>query len=285
MAVIGEGVAHGACSLLHAAPLGYGASLALDMPVMARLRDSRPKGKPRDPHNLLDEVIEAWEDAGHPLPADELYWSIRSKIPPGRGLKSSSAVAIAALRALEDAADLDLPISDLVDMAATAQLAAGVSLTGSKDDAWAAATVGWKLIDTSIPAAEGILLEGAVEEADEWLVYIVVRPQREELPDPSTFTPFISGFEKALEALQQENGELVALTWNGRSVASSQMDHEGRRIVNEALLKGARAAGITGSGPAIICFVPFANEVVGEQMKTAWESRGYDVIETTILEE
>ena len=32
MAVIGTGQAHGACSLLHAAGTGYGASIALDLP-------------------------------------------------------------------------------------------------------------------------------------------------------------------------------------------------------------------------------------------------------------
>jgi shikimate kinase len=39
MAVLGVGTANGSCSLLHAAGLGYGASLALDLPVKVRLLD------------------------------------------------------------------------------------------------------------------------------------------------------------------------------------------------------------------------------------------------------
>ena len=39
MAVIGTGQAHGACSLLHAAGTGYGASLSLDLPVIVKALD------------------------------------------------------------------------------------------------------------------------------------------------------------------------------------------------------------------------------------------------------
>ena len=39
MAVLGKGHAHGACSLLHAAGTGYGAAMALDLPVFVRLLD------------------------------------------------------------------------------------------------------------------------------------------------------------------------------------------------------------------------------------------------------
>ena len=43
MAVLGKGQAHGACSLLHAAALGYGAAMALDLPVTVRLLDKPSK--------------------------------------------------------------------------------------------------------------------------------------------------------------------------------------------------------------------------------------------------
>ena len=43
MAVLGKGQAHGACSLLHAAALGYGASMALDLGIVVRLLDKPSK--------------------------------------------------------------------------------------------------------------------------------------------------------------------------------------------------------------------------------------------------
>ena len=58
LAVLGNGKAHGACSLLHAAGLGYGASMALDLPVAVRLLDSPSKRALDDPDGLLDGVLE-----------------------------------------------------------------------------------------------------------------------------------------------------------------------------------------------------------------------------------
>ena len=43
MGVLGKGQAHGACSLLHAAALGYGAAMALDLSVIVRLLDKPSK--------------------------------------------------------------------------------------------------------------------------------------------------------------------------------------------------------------------------------------------------
>ena len=101
MALLGVGEAHGACSLLHAAGIGYGASLPLALNTKVALRDNPPKNEPNDPDGLLDSLINSWEEAGHKLPdVEKLYWAVRSEIPPRQGLKSSSSVAIAALREL-----------------------------------------------------------------------------------------------------------------------------------------------------------------------------------------
>ena len=100
MAVLGTGTANGGCSLLHAAGLGYGASLALDLPVKVRLLDKPSKRELSDEDNLLLSVEKSWEKFGHALPTVEFYWSVNSKIPQRQGLKSSSAVAVAAILAL-----------------------------------------------------------------------------------------------------------------------------------------------------------------------------------------
>ena len=73
MARLGKGTANGACSLLHAAGLGYGASLALDLPVVATLLDKASRRELDDPDNLLAAVLESWTAAGHQLPPGELH--------------------------------------------------------------------------------------------------------------------------------------------------------------------------------------------------------------------
>jgi len=254
MAVIGEGVAHGAISLLHAAGIGYGCSIAIDLSMIVKILDRVPRNPIEDPDNVLEHVQNIWKEAGHNAP-DELHWVVRSEIPPQRGLKSSAALCIAAFRALCSATETKLELHELIDMAAQAQISAGVSLTGSKDDAWACATSGWKLIDPNLPAAEGILAEGPGPNSEDFAVLIDPRNERTKKPKPEEFTIHQHAFIKSFDAIQAGN-PLVALTWNGRAMAGVLNDGEGRRLANDGFVNGARAAGISGSGPAIIFIVP-----------------------------
>ena len=129
MAVLGKGQAHGACSLLHAAALGYGAAMALDLPATVRLLDKPSKREVLDDDGVLTALLESWVSGGHPLPEgyakEDLHWGVKSDVPKKQGLKSSAAVCIAALRALCDATDTSLSDPELVALAANAQIAAG----------------------------------------------------------------------------------------------------------------------------------------------------------------
>jgi shikimate kinase len=244
------------------------------------VRDDVPNTPPDDPDGLLAAVVEAWRGSGYILPVEQVYWTIRSRVPSRQGLKSSAAVAVAALRALADATEQEIAITDLIDMAGTAQSAAGVSITGSKDDAWAAATEGWKVIDPNVPAAEGVLLEGSGLVADDWTVILLLRGKRSKRPDAEAFLWHQQGFQRALSAL--ENGEeLVAMTANGRSMAGVLDDLAGRRLSNEAMMFGARAAGISGSGPAIAVFIPSVSTPTIERLQDLYEKD--DAIEKVIF--
>ncbi len=284
MARLGKGQANGACSLLHAAGVGYGASLALDLPVVVTLLDKPSRRELDDPDGLLEATVGAWKEAGHELPGTELHWSVTSKVPPRQGLKSSAAVSVAAIRALADAMDLELSNAEVVDISSKAQSSSGVSLTGSVDDAWAAAEGGWKLIDPNLPAAEGVLLEGDGPNSDDWNVLLVLRGERLESPELETFAWHQQGFQKALAALEEGN-ELVALTWNGRSMASVLNDMMGRRLTNDAFVNGARAAGISGTGSAIVIFSASVSTPTLDRLLMWYSTRQDDleVIQTKVL--
>ena len=71
MAVLGQGIAHGACSLLHAAGTGYGASMALDLPIMVRVLDKKSKREVHDNDGLLPHIVDAWTAAGYELPIEQ----------------------------------------------------------------------------------------------------------------------------------------------------------------------------------------------------------------------
>ena len=284
MAVLGSGNSNGGCSLLHAAGIGYGASLALDLPVRVRLLDKVSKRTLDDPDGLLEQVLIAWKNAGHPVPEGELHWSVKSEIPPRQGLKSSSAISVAAIKALCDATGLELENADIIDIAAAAQLSAGVSITGSYDDSWAALEGGWKLVDANAEdARSGLLLESEGPSSDDWTVILVCRGDREKRPELEDFTSHQQAFAQALNALQ-EGKELVALTWNGRGVVGALNDPIGRRLTNDAFVNGGRAAGISGSGPAIVIFASAVSRPTIERIKK-WYSKNdsIEVIETKVI--
>ncbi len=289
MAILGSGNAHGGCSLLHAAGLGYGASIGLDLPLAVRLLDKPSKREVKDPDELLPAILDAWIAGGFEYPNDlkkeELYWAVMSQIPMRQGLKSSAAIAIAALRALADATQSEVSDEEYVAMAAQAQIEANVSITGSIDDAWACLTPGWKLIDPRAESiSEGILFEGDGPKPDDWLVMIVCRGERKKRPELEDFVPHVGAYQNSLEALQEMN-ELVALTWNGRGTVAVINDVQGRKITNDAILNGARAAGVSGSGNAIIVVAPKVSKPTCERLLHLFESNKEvtKVIQTSFL--
>lgn len=271
MAVLGQGSAHGACSLLHAAGTGYGASMALDLPIMVRVLDKKSKREVHDNDDLLSHVVDAWIAAGHALPIEQesLHWAVQSKIPAREGLKSSSALCVASVRALCDSTDTSLELHEIVAISVDAQLRAEITLTGSIDDTWACATGGWKLINANEPdVAQGVLIEGDGPPQDEWAVLLVSRGPRESRPALEDFLPHQQQFVQALNAIQDGN-ELVALTLNGRGVIGATKDHKARIMANDALVNGARAAGLSGSGTALVIVIPIQLEGVIQRLK-AW---------------
>ena len=289
MAILGSGEAHGACSLLHAAGTGYGSSIALDLPVAVRLLDKPSKRELKDPDGLLDAVLGVWTENGYDLPnelkPEELHWAIASKIPPKQGLKSSAAVSIAALRSLCDATEIDLETHRLVELSAQAQFQAGVSLTGSIDDSWACSTKGWKLIDiNSETIEEGVIIQGRGPESSDWTVLIISRDKEKQPVTLEDFQPFFNDFQQALSAIQE--GDLLnSITWNGRAVSGVLEDGEGRRMANDAFVNGARAAGISGSGPAVIIIIPSITPQTTKRIKSLFSTGKYNctIIETAFL--
>lgn len=273
MAVIGTGQAHGACSLLHAAGTGYGASIALDLPIIVKALDRPSKRQLEDSDGVLPAVVEAWVSNGLALPegleANDIHWAVASKIPQNRGLKSSAALSVAGIKALCEATNTDLSDFEIVSLSSQAQMNAGVSITGSIDDSWACLTKGWRLINANAEDIEsGVVMSGPGPNPDDWIVLIAARDERKSRPELENFAPLFQEFEKALIALQQ--GELLnCLTINGRAVCSVTNDLQGRKIANDAFINGARASGVTGSGPAVVIIIPSLVRSSAERIKSA----------------
>lgn len=258
MNVLGEGEARGGVSVLHALGTGKGCSIGIDLLTRVELIDEKCDNL-EDKHNLLNAVIKCWKEEGFPLP-EEYGWKITSNVPIGQGLKSSSALACAAIKSLNSASWLNLNNFEIVDLAVKAQKEAGCTITGSIDDTWSAMTEGWKLTDSTKNASESILTEGHIEESV--CVLIAIRRDRKRKIDVVSFAEYDALFDKALRSI--EKGEVFeALTTNGMGVAAASEDNEAIRICNLSMINGAIAAGITGSGPAIsiICYENEVNSI------------------------
>jgi len=219
------------------------------------------------------------------LEKDDIHWAVASKIPQSRGLKSSAATSVAAVKALCEATQTSLDDADIVSLSSQAQIASGVSITGSIDDSWACLTKGWKLIDANAEdISSGVIMEGLGLNPDDWIVLIAAREPRKSRPQLEDFAPMFNEFEKALIALQQ--GELLnCLTINGRAMCAVTNDIQGRKIANDAFINGARSSGLSGSGPAVVIVVPSLVRSSADRIKSTLQRLmpADQIIETKFL--
>ena len=246
MSVLGVGIANGGISLLHALGLGKGCSVGIDLTTRASIVEGPNREVLEDNKRLLDAVISVWTSEGLPSP-DEYYWEIESNVPIGQGLKSSSALACAALRALNSVSWTGLSDNEIADLAVSAQKLAKCTLTGSMDDA-------------TLPASQSVLLEGLIEDGLE--VLIGLRGGRKNPPTIENFSGNKHLFERPLASLVS-GSPLEALSSNGMAVAASTEDFEALRICNHSIASGAIAAGVSGSGPAVavVCYESDLNKL------------------------
>lgn len=272
MKTLAVGEANAAISILHAMGLGKGCSIGIDLKVTVRLV-SQYQEIEDDFHSLLDSIVIIWTEQGLPLP-DNFGWEISSNIPIGQGLKSSSAVSCAAIKALNLATWAGLSDSEIVNLSVSSQRHAGCTVTGSMDDSWASISPGWKLVDPYQTAEQSVLIKGELEE--DYCVFLILRGKRINEISSQKFKNQLTIFERALSSLS--NGSIFhAMSANGMAVAAATDDDEALRICNNAIANGALSAAITGSGPAIsvVCFLedkPLIREVLSRTQYKIIES-------------
>lgn len=274
MKVLGEGESNGAISILHALGLGRGCSIGIQLTTKVQMVEY-PADIENDRNGLLAAVEKCWRDRGLPAP-DQFGWKVDSSIPIGQGLKSSSALSCAALRALNSYAWTGLSNSEIADIAAKSQLISNCARTGSMDDNWASLEPGWKLVDPALSASESIILQGDVETS--LSVLIILRGKRLVEISSDAFSQHEQIFERSLASVMR-GSILDALSSNGMAVAAATDDQEALRICNLSIASGAIAAGISGSGPsiAIVCF-----QEDSTSLSRLFSESGLEVISTGI---
>ncbi|MGB9728302.1 MAG: shikimate kinase [Thermoprotei archaeon] len=249
----GESTAFGAISVVNAIPTGIGASagIKLKVHVKAEIIDEnslKSSIKVNDENIIIDNKL---INASFSLLKQEfkiqngLYLDINSEIPISRGLKSSSAVANAIIDASLKAFGINLRKHDIIKLGIKAAINAGVTITGAFDDACASMFGGIHVTDNR---SFKILSSYDIEEMK---VVILVPSYHtpKSLIDKDAFKK-IGNLMQIPINLALKKQWLDALTLNGLLVSLPlKID---LAPIWDALRSGAKAAGITGTGPGIV---------------------------------
>ncbi|MBE6509570.1 MAG: shikimate kinase [Methanobrevibacter sp.] len=201
----------------------------------------------------------------------------KSKLPMASGLSSSSASSNAIVKVTSSiiASEFDArPLDDLevINIAIDSSLEAGVTITGSFDDATASYFGGVVVTDN---ANREFFIK---EKMDEYPILVYMpnyysksgdsNPQRMKLLAPLVETAFEFARERNYFNALNLNGLIYSATLGFNS-----------SIAIDALESGAIASGLSGTGSS---FVAVVNEESIDDVKSSWEKYEGQIIETKV---
>lgn len=271
----------GSATVINAIAMGCGAAFGIQLYVCAeaRLKGSGVKciAEGVKDTSLMEicaqKVLDRFQlDTG-------IHLETTSSLPVASGLSSSSATSNAVVLATLEVLDKEglvekdtLNPMEILKMGIDASLEAGVTITGALDDASASFFGGLSI--TNNPAGEIIRRENM--EGQNILIYMPHRKSptaQSNVARMKLLAPWVKmAFQEALQ------GDLYgALTLNGLLYCAA-LGFE-PTIALEALEAGARAAGLSGTGPS---FVALAGDEEADQVEAGWKSYPGRVIRTEV---
>lgn len=245
----GRGSAFGAVTIVNATAIGIGCALAVEGGATVTWTRSLDKAitlRPAGDDTLVQAVGAEMQDWLHGRGA---VVEVACAAPPSRGLKTSSSVAAALVRAAARSDGRVLADADVERLAVAASRRAGITLTGAYDDQVAVVRGGCHLADN---ARSAIVAAIAVKP---WAVALWV-PEASIQKDRLRGLDLTAAVPGARHAAELAAGGDVAgaMTENGRAFhavyarAGLPVDDRPAKV---ALDQGALGAGLSGTGPAV----------------------------------
>jgi shikimate kinase len=277
--VRGVATACGSATVVNAIATGKGAAFAIDLRVHSKveLTDKAGKvvgqiaGEPSESTKLIEicarKVLERFKlERTHGARI-----KTTSKVPMAVGLSSSSAAANATVLATFAALGKKPNPKLVLDLGIDAAFEAGVTVTGAFDDA-AASFFGGGVVTDNLKRR--IMKRFRVDPKLDVLIYVPPSKLHTSKVDVARTRPLAKFVDTAHR--QALNDEIFsALTLNGL-IYSSALDHDATAALG-ALGAGALAAGLTGTGPAVVAIAKPNNT---NDIKEAWRGRPGRVILT-----
>lgn len=255
----GVGTARAAVSVVNALPLGIGAAIGIDWPAHATANLGPPGPRPRspavEPAEARTELVRASARAALERfgggPSRPLRLRIRSTIPVGRGLKSSSAVSTSVALAVARAAGTEPTAAEVARLAATVGRATGVSATGAYDDALAGLLAGGVVTDNRKDA------EIRRFRVDPRLGVALWIPELSHPPSPQLRRRFRRETATARKAVDAAlAGDWPRAMELNSSLVERAMGYRYAALHETARRAGAVASGVSGLGPAFAVLAP-----------------------------
>ena len=261
--MIAKAACRGAATIVNAIATGRGAAFGITLEADVRLDVGRGDGGvtvegTSEGQGLVASCIQAVADRAAFGPVEGTAY-VRSDIPISRGLKSSSAVTNAAVLGASMALDADLQDEDILCIAIDESIRAGVTVTGAFDDAAACFHGGVAVTDND---ERRIMRSLVIEDPLEVVVHVPNRRISKSDVTREMFAGHSSEFDEAIRlALKGDYAEAMRLN----SKLCSEILDVSNEVAESAMKAGAKAAGITGTGPAtvILCRTDNAANIVG----------------------
>jgi shikimate kinase len=236
---------HGAISIVNAIATGNGSSLGISLKVIAEAEFGRGRGvrflTGKNEDRLVNNVVRNTMPK-EMIESNLVIIRVKSEIPIGYGLKSSSAVSNAVALACSGLAMDDIDDNAVLDAAVRASLDAKVSITGAYDDATACYFGGFTVTDNY---SRRLIRR---EPAPDNLHAVIFLPRNTPRGDVHKLSSLSDLFTDAF--ILAEAGEYwKAMKLNG-VLASAALSSRYAPVM-AALERGALAAGISGNGPSV----------------------------------
>ena len=256
----GTGRSYGAISVLNAIPCGIGSTIGVDLCTEAVFEPSnrtsitlvdRPGMNKRLVKVCVTETLKAIGEN----PDMKYRLTVRSDIPPSRGLKSSSSVSNAVISSVLDHFHREMDPLDVIRLGVECAIRCKVTITGAFDDACGCHLGGLVVTDNS---KRELVSRRELPKYD----ILICSPEEsitKDKVDVSKYRELKDDFIKLAHLIDTD--PLSVLTQNGKAVADIiEMDDS---LCRRAMSLGALAAGVSGTGPAIaiVCDTGKGNDI------------------------
>ncbi|NPB01283.1 MAG: shikimate kinase [Methanopyri archaeon] len=274
----GKGTAYAAGTVVNAIASMKGCAYALDLKVRVT---ADPKAEPgievvsdvEDDGLIAECVREAEKLVDRDRKPEGWRIEVDSDIPVAVGLASSSAVSNAVVEACLDAMGEEADPLDVVKAGVEASIRAGVTVTGAYDDACAS------------------FLGGLVLTLNDEMTLLDVR----KLPYPYAVV-LLPGGRVETSSVDKERLSLLAPAVDAAFRAAMAGDYRTAMLINttayapvlghdldpvlDALEVGASAAGLSGTGPAIVALCETRSEA--RSVRDSWSEHGDVILTRTV---